>query len=48
MTERVSLTHVFFTVYFLNNFPSVAQTLNSLPAMQETQILILGWEDPLE
>ena len=26
----------------------VAQTVKSLPAMQETQVLSLGWEDPLE
>ena len=26
----------------------VAQTVNSLPAVQETWIRSLGWEDPLE
>ena len=26
----------------------VAQTVKRLPAMQETQVLSLGWEDPLE
>ena len=26
----------------------LAQLLKNLPAMQETQILFLGWEDPLE
>ena len=26
----------------------MAQTLNNLPAMQETQVLSLGQEDPLE
>ena len=26
----------------------VAQTLKNLPAMQETWVLSLGWEDPLE
>ena len=26
----------------------VAQTVWNLPAMQETQVLSLGWEDPLE
>ena len=25
----------------------VAQTVRNLPAMQETQVLSLGWEDPL-
>ena len=35
------------SMYFYKDFP-VAQTVKSLPAMQETQILSLGWEDPLE
>ena len=26
----------------------VAQTVKNLPAMQETQVWVLGWEDPLE
>ena len=26
----------------------VAQTVKRLPAMQETQLRFLGWEDPLE
>ena len=26
----------------------VAQTVKSLPAGQETRVLLLGWEDPLE
>ena len=26
----------------------MAQMVNSLPAMQETQVPSLGWEDPLE
>ena len=26
----------------------VAQMVKNLPAMQETQVLSLGWEDPLE
>ena len=26
----------------------VAQTVKNLPAMQETWVLALGWEDPLE
>ena len=28
--------------------PLVAQTIKNLPAMQETQVRVLGWEDPLE
>ena len=31
----------------LQDFP-VAQKVNSLPAMQETGVLFLGWKDPLE
>ena len=26
----------------------MAQTIKNLPAMQEIQVRILGWEDPLE
>ena len=26
----------------------MAQTVKNLPAMQETQVLFLGWKDPLE
>ena len=26
----------------------MAQTVKNLPAMQETQVCSLGWEDPLE
>ena len=26
----------------------MTQTVNSMPAMQETQVQSLGWEDPLE
>ena len=26
----------------------MTQTVKTLPAMQETQVLSLGWEDPLE
>ena len=29
------------------NFP-IAQTVKNLPAMQETRVRSLGWEDPLE
>ena len=29
-------------------FPLVAQRLKCLPAMWETQVRFLGWEDPLE
>ena len=29
-------------------FPVTTQSVNHLPAMQETQVRFLGWEDPLE
>ena len=31
-----------------NQTPQVAQWVKKLPAMQETQVRSLGWEDPLE
>ena len=31
----------------MNDFPR-AQTVKNLPAMQETRVRPLGWEDPLE
>ena len=54
MSLRV--THVVACVrisvpFKLNNIPFtslVAQIVKNLPAMQETQLLSLGWEDPLE
>ena len=30
------------------NLPLVAQRLKRLPAMQETRVQFLSWEDPLE
>ena len=30
------------------NLPLVAQRLKCLPAMQETRVQFLSWEDPLE
>ena len=32
----------------LNPYIYVAQTVKNLPAMQETQVQSLDWEDPLE
>ena len=34
--------------YALIRFSLVAQTVKCLPAMRETQVQSLGWEDPLE
>ena len=31
-----------------SSFPMLAQTVKNLPAMWETWVQTLGWEDPLE
>ena len=36
------------TFYFILGTSLVVQTVKNLPAMQETQVQSLGWEDPLE
>ena len=41
--EMLSWAYPEFRVIFL-----VAQMVKNLPAMQETQVQFLGWEDPLE
>ena len=41
-------TMVYLTSPYLNRASLVAQTVKYLPAMQETQVQSLGWEDPLE
>ena len=41
------LLHLAVKIMFLLGL-LVAQTAKNLPAMQETQILSLSWEDPLE
>ena len=33
---------------FLSNASLIAQLVKNPPAMQETLVLFLGWEDPLE
>ena len=38
----------FFNTYTGNETSLVAQMVNCLPAMQETWVRSLGWEDPLE
>ena len=35
-------------VYIKFGAPLVAQSVKNLPAVQETQVQFLGWEDPLE
>ena len=41
-----SLVPYFFVRYFVTSL--VAETVKRLPAMRETQVQSLGWEDPLE
>ena len=42
----------FLMPYLITNHPAlpstIAQSVNHLPAMQETQVRFLGWEDPLK
>ena len=38
----------FIIILEVNCDPLVAQTVKSLPAMRETRVRILGWEDSLE
>ena len=38
----------FFPDLYPQGAPLMAQILKDLPAMQETQVQPLGWEDPLE
>ena len=43
------LTQNYFTENYTDNWASlVAQLVKNLPAMQETSVPSLGWEDPLE
>ena len=41
-------TPKFMSSYPHQGFSLVAQMVKTLPAMQETQVQPLGWEDPLE
>ena len=38
----------FFMLYHLSRASFIAQSVENLPAMQETQVQFLGWEDPPE
>ena len=42
---NLSTTHL---VYFIFGTSLVAESIKNLPAMQETRVWSLGWEDPLE
>ena len=42
------MARYFVVKYVLHRASLVAQLVKKLPAMQETPIQFLGWEDPLE
>ena len=37
-----------FVIYFIYRASLIVQSVYNLPAMQETWVQLLGWEDPLE
>ena len=43
-----NLFFLFVCFYFTYGYPLVAQTVKNLPAVQETQVQSLCWDDPLE
>ena len=48
---HIQLQHnyiVLVTIIEVTKLPLVAQSVKNLPAMQETWVRSLGWEDPLE
>ena len=45
ITNEIKITN---DIRLLNKSSLVTQTVNSLPAMWETWVLFLGWEDTLE
>ena len=45
---RMSQEHYFYCVLYFYGAFLMAQMVKNLPAMQETQVKSLGWEDPLE
>ena len=40
--------YVYVCVYYINGASLLVQTVKNLPAVQETWVQSLGWEDPLE
>ena len=42
------LIYLYLKLVILNRASLVAQLVKNLPAMWETWVLSLGWEDPLE
>ena len=43
LSQMSGLSHFFKRLSSL-----IAQSIKNMPAMQETQVQFLGWEDPLE
>ena len=49
LCRQSDVSALWYTVYVCHSFRSlVAQLVKNLPAMWETWVRILGWEDPLE
>ena len=46
--DEFSMVSINFSLLFKGWIFPVAQTVKNLPAMWETQVQSLGWEDPLE
>ena len=46
--SNVLLLFIFLQFFKKCKFSLVAETVEKPPAMQETQVSSLGWEDPLE
>ena len=48
LINQYELVATFFPYYVCNMCSLVAQLVKNPPAMQETPVQFLGWEDPLE
>ena len=48
VSNRLMITSLYLPSEHLIRASLVAQMVKNLPAMQETQVQFLGWEDPLE
>ena len=44
----IFIVYIYFILWYNLGASLVAQTVKCLSAMQETWVLSLGWEDPLE
>ena len=48
LVTQLNQQNTYFFVYYYIVHILVAQMVKNLPAMQETWVQFLGWEDPLE